>query len=182
MEPQDRLQSVAHLHAVRGWQPKWAVNLYICLYVCLFVFNNWTDRAKILCGTLHDPREGLRMLRITKNCLRTILILENFLKSTKNIIKFYFFVCYCFILYKEKMCTDEPQFKVEIVGGREKYLPWENLCDGFLGFKLHNQMVQPILELGFFMIIMRVQYTGHVIQTETRDYYTALPLVGVLVT
>ena len=28
---------------------------------------------------------------------------------------------------------------------------------------------------------MRGQYTGHVIQTETRDHYTALPLVEVLV-
>ena len=27
-----------------------------------------------------------------------------------------------------------------------------------------------------------VQFDGHVIQTETRDQYTALPLVGVLVT
>ena len=29
---------------------------------------------------------------------------------------------------------------------------------------------------------MVVQYTGHVIQTETRDHYSALSLVGVLVT
>ena len=29
---------------------------------------------------------------------------------------------------------------------------------------------------------MAVQYTGHVIQTETRDNNTALPLVGVLMT
>jgi len=29
---------------------------------------------------------------------------------------------------------------------------------------------------------MRVQYTGHVKQTETHDHYTALPMVGVLVT
>ena len=28
---------------------------------------------------------------------------------------------------------------------------------------------------------MRVQYSGHVIQAETRDHYTALPLVEVLV-
>ena len=27
---------------------------------------------------------------------------------------------------------------------------------------------------------MRVQYSGHVIQAESHDYYTALPLVGVL--
>ena len=28
---------------------------------------------------------------------------------------------------------------------------------------------------------MRVQYSGHMIQAETRDHYTALPLVKVLV-
>ena len=26
--------------------------------------NGWTDQSKIVCETLHDPREGLRMVRI----------------------------------------------------------------------------------------------------------------------
>ena len=36
--------------------------------VCLFVSNKrqngWSDLAQILCGTSHDPREGLRMIKI----------------------------------------------------------------------------------------------------------------------
>ena len=43
----------------------------LCLGVCPFVShksqNGETDLAKILRGTSHDPREGLRLLRITKS-------------------------------------------------------------------------------------------------------------------
>ena len=31
--------------------------------------NGWTDLAQILCGTLHGPREGLWMIKISKICL-----------------------------------------------------------------------------------------------------------------
>ena len=51
-------------------------NLYInlaCLSVCLFVSNKlqngWTDRAQIFCGTSHDHREGLWMIKISNICL-----------------------------------------------------------------------------------------------------------------
>ena len=61
------------------------MGIYIlCLSVCLYVSykrqNGWIDRAQILCGTSHDPREGLRMLRVTKSCIPKLLI---FVKSEK---------------------------------------------------------------------------------------------------
>ena len=49
---------------------------FACLFfVCLFVSNKrqngWIDRAQIFCGTSRDPREGLWMIKISKNlCLK----------------------------------------------------------------------------------------------------------------
>ena len=44
------------------------VFLSVCLFFCPFVSikpqNGWTDKAKIVCGTLHDPREGLWNIKI----------------------------------------------------------------------------------------------------------------------
>ena len=40
-------------------------------------------------------------------------MLKNIIKSTN------FFVCFCFILYKEKMLRDKATTKVEIEDGRE---------------------------------------------------------------
>ena len=52
--------------------------LFVCLSVYPFVSNEhqngWTDPAQILCGTLHDPRESLWMLKITKICAQKFLI------------------------------------------------------------------------------------------------------------
>ena len=47
--------------------------------------NGWTDRAHILCGTSHDLREGLRMLKITKMCPKVFL--DFFVKFWKNVRK-----------------------------------------------------------------------------------------------
>ena len=50
-----------------------SVCLFVCLSVCLLVSNKrqngWTDRAQISCGTSKDPREGLRMIKISNICL-----------------------------------------------------------------------------------------------------------------
>ena len=47
--------------------------LFWCLFVCLFVSNKrqngWTDRAQFFCGTSHDPRKGLWMIKFSKICL-----------------------------------------------------------------------------------------------------------------
>ena len=48
--------------------------LFVCLSVCLFFVSNkrpngWHDRAKILCGTSHNPGEGLWMITISKMSL-----------------------------------------------------------------------------------------------------------------
>ena len=79
----------------------------LCLSIWfLFVSNSrqngWTDRAQILCGTLHDPIKGLWMLRITKMCLK---ILDN--KSTNSLLLFY-------IVKRVNAPSIEPQLKVEI--------------------------------------------------------------------
>ena len=41
----------------------------VCLSVCPFVSNKrqngWTDRAQILCGTSHDPREGFWIIEFS---------------------------------------------------------------------------------------------------------------------
>ena len=34
--------------------------------------NSWTDRAQILCGTSHDPREGLWNIKTGKKILENI--------------------------------------------------------------------------------------------------------------
>ena len=58
-----------------------SVCLFVCLSVCLFVSNKrqngWTDRAQIFCGTSHDPREGLWMIKFLKICLHQNSIFEN---------------------------------------------------------------------------------------------------------
>ena len=45
-----------------------SVCLFVCLFVGMFVSNKrqdgWTDQAHIFCGTSHDPREGLWMIKI----------------------------------------------------------------------------------------------------------------------
>ena len=69
----------------------------LCLSGCLFVCQNgWSDRAQILCVTLHDPGQGLWMLKITKNCVYK-LNLWNFEKIRKKLWKsanFFLFLVY----------------------------------------------------------------------------------------
>ena len=54
------------------------IYLYVCLPVCLYPINVKTAELQILCGTSRGPREGLWMLRITKNCLQQFLIFVKF--------------------------------------------------------------------------------------------------------
>ena len=65
---------------------------YISIYkfglsVCLFVSNKrqngWTDRAQIFCGTSHDHRKGLWMIKISNICLHQNSIFIKFLKILK---------------------------------------------------------------------------------------------------
>ena len=70
---------------------QWSLTLHFrhiyfaCLGVsveCLFVSNKrqnvWTDRAQILCGTLHEPRKGLWMIKIKKLAPNKIRFSLNF--------------------------------------------------------------------------------------------------------
>ena len=51
--------------------------LSVCLSVCPFVSNKrqngWTDWAQIFCGTSHDPREGLWIVKIKKIVFKRFL-------------------------------------------------------------------------------------------------------------
>ena len=68
--------------------------LHCSLLVCSFVFNKrpngWTDRAKILCGTSRNPREGLWMIEFF------------FIKTAKFFGLFLFYN-----VHKDKMFTIE---------------------------------------------------------------------------
>ena len=84
----------------------------LCLFVRLYPKKrqNGSNRlGKIFFGDLAWSREVI--LKIT-NCVQKFLIFVNFWKCAK---KYYlirnFFVCYCFILYKEKMLTFRDTFK-----------------------------------------------------------------------
>ena len=56
--------------------------LLVCLSVGQFVSdklqNGGIDRAQILCGTLHNPTEGLWMIQISKISLQQISIFIKF--------------------------------------------------------------------------------------------------------
>ena len=79
------------------------IYLYInlaCLSVCPFVSNKrrngWTDRAQIFCGTSHDPREGLWMIKFSKICLHQNLIFENFENPRIFFLKICEIFCFCY--------------------------------------------------------------------------------------
>ena len=74
--------------------------LSVLVFLAMFVSNKrqngWTDRAQILCGTSHDPREGLWRIKISKlasNKIRFSLNLKNprnfFIKSANFFSLFY---------------------------------------------------------------------------------------------
>ena len=74
-----------------------ACALFVRLGVCLFVSNKhqngWTDPVQFFCGTSHDPREGLWMIKITKFCFQQNSISNNiFLWNTQT---FFVFVLQC---------------------------------------------------------------------------------------
>ena len=68
--------------------------------VCLFV---WYDRVQILCGTLHVPREGLWMIKISKICLQQNSISINKKNEIFYKIRKLFFLVLYYNEYKEKM-------------------------------------------------------------------------------
>ena len=89
-----------------------SVCLFECLFVCLFVSNKrqigWTDRAQIFCGTSHDHREGLWMIKISNICLHQNSIFIKFLK----ILKIHEIFCeirelflFCFTMYTKRRCS-----------------------------------------------------------------------------
>ena len=95
---------------------------FACLFfVCLFVSNKrqngWIDRAQIFCGTSRDPREGLWMIKISKNLCLKVFYLGKFLKMREIIL--WNPQTFCYILYKEKMLPDKATIKVEIKDVRE---------------------------------------------------------------
>ena len=84
----------------------------VCLSVCLSVYvsnkrqNDYTDLTQMLYGTTHDPREGLWMLKITKNFVQKFLIFVKFWKCAKKYFQISKIFCSCLILYKRCMLTD----------------------------------------------------------------------------
>ena len=76
--------------------------LSVCLSVCLFVSNKrqngWTDRAHIFCGTSHDPREGLWMIKFSKICLHQNSIFENFENPQIFFLKIRKIFCFYYLL------------------------------------------------------------------------------------
>ena len=88
--------------------------LLVCLSVGLFFVSNkrpngWHDRAKVLCGTSHNPGEGLWMIKISKISLQWNLIVIHFLKSWKLFDKFHkLIVLFLFYnVHKENIFTIE---------------------------------------------------------------------------
>ena len=75
--------------------------------------------------------------------------------------------------------------------GVERYIYKTSICMMFLSREIDIKLCQNYSKTYICKIYVRitrpelppmtVQYTGHMIQTETRDNDTALPLVGVLV-
>ena len=122
--------------------------------------NGWTDRAQILCGTLHDHREGLIDDQNSKICIKQI----KFGKSTKFFIKSSKF----FLFYN---ANKEKKFTIEIADGREERTmnnlwtftnctfwtsfqtqrDWKNSCRGLVLFPFYsNQFSVTELHSCFF--------------------------------
>jgi len=81
----------------------------VCLSVSNKRKNGWTDRAQILCWISHDPREGSRMLKITKICVKSFWVLLNFENARNNISKSTNF--FVIVLKCTKMLTDRSTIK-----------------------------------------------------------------------
>ena len=66
------------------------VCLDVCLFVCLFISNkrqnSCTDPAKKCCGTSHDPREGLWLIKISKSSLQQNSIFIKFWIQIENVL------------------------------------------------------------------------------------------------
>ena len=79
--------------------------IFTQLVVCLFVsntrlrLNGWTYWAQILCGTSHDPREGLWVLRIKQNVSSKMLDFCKILKVHKKNCKSAKFLFFHALLY-----------------------------------------------------------------------------------
>jgi len=64
--------------------------------------NGLTDRVLILCGTSHDPMEGLGCSKLQKIC-PTVFEFSKILKMREQILLIRELFYYCFLLYKEKI-------------------------------------------------------------------------------
>ena len=77
-------------------------DLYINLSVYPFVSNKrqngWTDRAQIFCGTSHDPRDGLWMVKFSKICLHQNSFFENFENPRNFFLKIRNIFCFYYLL------------------------------------------------------------------------------------
>ena len=111
--------------------------LSVCMLVCLFVSNkrqnSWTDRAQILCGTLHDPREDLWMVKILKiklasNKVRFALDFENPRNIFHKIREFLGFLCFTMYIKRNEIedgrkAPYQPNQPSENIIGKEPYQP-----------------------------------------------------------
>ena len=89
----------------------------MCLsFVYLYPINVITDRAYILCWTLHDPKEGLSILK-NKHVSPKAFDLRNFKNAQKKIFEnprtFFCIVLHC---TKKRCSQTEPQLKVKKIG------------------------------------------------------------------
>ena len=84
--------------------------LSVCLSVCLNPINvetAKTDRAQILCWTLHDPKEGSWMIKISKLSLQKNSIVGKFWKFTIFfILSLTFLVLYLKCIQKKMFTID----------------------------------------------------------------------------
>ena len=124
MRLQRRMYKCTQRKNVSNWNKRWARSaLQLILYIYIlwlsvcFLFvskkkrqNGWTFRANIACGTSHDPREGLWMMKISKICLQQLWFQKNPRYLTRKAQTIMFFFCN---IYKEKMFTIEIEYGCE---------------------------------------------------------------------
>ena len=79
--------------------------LLVCLSESNKCQNGWTDRIQTLCGTSCNPRAGLWMLRITKNCIQNLLNFGEIIWMRTKIFRNSLF-CFCFTNCTKSQCTE----------------------------------------------------------------------------
>ena len=98
--------------------------LLFCIYAPLVYLllsntrqNGWTDRVQSLCGTSHDPRVGLWIIKISKINLQQNSMFIKFWKSTIFFIK-----VFCLFLYYNLYQRENIQLKKKIGAKRPESL------------------------------------------------------------